>query len=69
MEQLVRVEQAAQFLGIPPRTLYHWAAKGRVPHVRLAGTGLRFQLSVLEAWVKRSAVPVGGKRRREARRK
>jgi excisionase family DNA binding protein len=47
-ERLLNVKEAAQFLGVKPRTIYAWVAEGRIPY-RRAGTALRFlRLELLE---------------------
>lgn len=47
---LWRVEQAADYLGIRPKTLYEWVRTGRVPHRKL-GFNVRFDPEELAAWV------------------
>ncbi len=47
---LWRVDQAADFLGIRPKTLYEWVRTGRVPHRKL-GFNVRFDPAELERWV------------------
>lgn len=43
------VEEAARFLGIKPKTLYRWAAEGKVPSIK-AGGARRFSPSALAGW-------------------
>ncbi len=47
---LWRVDQAAEFLGIRPKTLYEWVRTGKVPHRKL-GFNVRFDRDELERWV------------------
>ncbi|HJO03804.1 MAG TPA: helix-turn-helix domain-containing protein [Acidobacteriota bacterium] len=47
---LWRVDQAADFLGIRPKTLYEWVRTGKVPHRKL-GFNVRFDRDELERWV------------------
>lgn len=47
---LWRVGQAADYLGIRPKTLYEWVRTGRVPHRKL-GFNVRFDPAELEDWV------------------
>jgi excisionase family DNA binding protein len=47
---LWRVDEAADFLGIRPKTLYEWVRQGRVPH-RKIGFNVRFDPDELESWV------------------
>jgi len=47
---LWRVEEAADFLGIRPKTLYEWVRQGRIPY-RKIGFNVRFEPAELESWV------------------
>lgn len=47
---LWRVDEAAAYLGIRPKTLYEWVRTGRVPHRKL-GFNVRFDPAELAAWV------------------
>ena len=60
---LWRVEEAADFLGIRPKTLYEWVRTDRVPYRKL-GFNVRFDPEELEDWVRQQ--PAGGKRRKSA---
>jgi len=55
---LWRVGEAADYLGIRPKTLYEWVRTGRVPYRKL-GFNVRFDPVELESWVEkqRSAEP------------
>ena len=46
---LWRVKQAAEYLGIRPKTLYEWVRLGRVPY-RKIGFNVRFDPEELKAW-------------------
>jgi excisionase family DNA binding protein len=56
---LWRVGQAAEYLGIRPKTLYEWVRTGRVPYRKL-GFNVRFDPEELAQWVgdQRADVPV-----------
>lgn len=49
-DRLLDNRAAAAFLQVAPRTLYKWAAQGRVPVVRL-GRAVRFRVSALRMLV------------------
>ena len=49
LEDAWDVRRAALFLGISEKTLYRWAAEGRVPCFKLGGL-LRFAPSELATW-------------------
>lgn len=51
---LWRVEQAADYLGIRPKTLYEWVRRGRVPHRKL-GFNVRFDPGELRRWTREQA--------------
>ncbi len=51
---LWRVEQAAEYLGIRPKTLYEWVRHGRVPY-RKIGFNVRFDPDELERWTERQS--------------
>ena len=51
---LWRVEQAAEYLGIRPKTLYEWVRLGRVPY-RKIGFNVRFDPGEIEAWAARQS--------------
>jgi len=46
---LWRVEEAAEYLGIRPKTLYEWVRADRVPY-RKIGFNVRFDPDELKAW-------------------
>lgn len=60
---LWKVEQAAEYLGIRPKTLYEWVRLGRVPY-RKIGFNVRFDPGELEDWTESQS---RGTRRRAAR--
>ncbi|MBI3769672.1 MAG: helix-turn-helix domain-containing protein [Deltaproteobacteria bacterium] len=62
-DRLLDARAAAAFLGVAPRTLYKWAAQGRLPVVRL-GRAVRFRVTALRLLVREheepAAMPLGG---------
>lgn len=54
MATLWRVEEAAEYLGIRPKTLYEWVRSGRVPY-RKIGFNVRFDPEELERWTQSQA--------------
>lgn len=61
MERPITIEEAAALLGgvVTVKTLYRWAAEGRVPSIKLGGRRC-FMRSALLAWV--AAQGTGGVR-------
>ena len=45
-------------LGVPRKTLQNWRVLGRGPRFRKFGSGVRYQISDLDAWVE--SLPTGG---------
>jgi len=41
------VRQAAEFLGVSPQTVYLWAERRHIPHLRVMGRNIRFLRSDL----------------------
>ena len=50
-DRLLKITEAAQFLGVAPGSLYHMVSQRRVPCIRLSKRCLRFRRSDLEAWI------------------
>ncbi|MBU1917096.1 helix-turn-helix domain-containing protein [bacterium] len=52
MEQLLTVNQIAEYLQVSPRTVREWVSIGFVPHYKIS-RNVRFRMSELELWVKK----------------
>lgn len=50
-EPLMNSEQAAEHLGVHPKTLQRMAREGRVPFIRV-GKYVRFRISTLDGWIR-----------------
>jgi len=50
--------QAADYLGITPRTLRQWRNTRGVPHIRLTGKIVRYRMSDLQNWIDQYRVQV-----------
>lgn len=57
MEQLLTVDEAAEMTRLSTKTLYTYANKKLVPHVKL-GSRLLFEKEELDAWIDKNRVPV-----------
>ena len=44
------VKEAARFLGVSPQTVYAWAERRQIPHLRVMGRNIRFLRSDLAAF-------------------
>lgn len=57
-DRLLTVREIASWLNMAPKTVYEWAAAGRIPCLRLGGR-LRFEASEISRWLgeRRSSCP------------
>lgn len=53
MERLLTAKEAADRLGITPKTLREWVRDGKIPAIILPGHNIRFSESVLTSWVEK----------------
>ena len=51
MEKLLSVEEVADLLAVPKRTLYMWRLKGAGPRAIPVGRYLRYRPSEVEDWL------------------
>ena len=49
-EEILTVKEVAEWLKLKPTTIYDWAARSRIPCVRLGGR-LRFVKKDLNRWI------------------
>ena len=49
-EQLMTIEEVAQYLRVKKRTVYDWLKKGKIPAVKTVGQW-RFQKEKINAWL------------------
>jgi excisionase family DNA binding protein len=52
-ESLMTVEQVADYLNVPVKTVYRWRLTGTGPRGARVGRYVRFRRSDVEAWVER----------------
>ena len=63
-DRLLRIEDAAAYLGVAVGTLYHWVSEERIPVVRLSRRSIRFRISDLSSWAnEKLASPRSGRLR------
>jgi len=53
----LKVREAAQYLGINPKTLYDLLGKGEITHVRRKGIGIRVDKTKLDELMESSEIP------------
>ena len=56
-ERLMSLEEVAEYLGVPVRTLYSWRATRKGPRGFRVGKYVRYKASDIEAWLERQADP------------
>jgi excisionase family DNA binding protein len=49
-EEIMTLEQVAQYLKLQPQTVYKWAQEGQIPAAKL-GKEWRFRRRILDEWV------------------
>ena len=52
MKRLITQKEAAQYLGISPKTLWQWTEKGIIPRVEIPGTKSKYDLNDIENLIK-----------------
>lgn len=58
---LLTVEDVARQLAVATRTVYEWAAEGRLPSIKLGrGRVLRFRQAAVDAFVEARERKIGG---------
>jgi excisionase family DNA binding protein len=50
IEYPMTVREAAQYLGVSSQTVYLWAERKQIPHLRVMGRNIRFLKSDLESF-------------------
>jgi len=58
VERLMSIDDVAQMLGIPVRTLYWWRTTGKGPRGIRVGRWVRYRRADVEAWLEQQADPV-----------
>ena len=48
MKRLITQKEAAEYLGISPKTLWEWTERGILPKVEIPGTKSKYDLNDLE---------------------
>ncbi|MDD3807092.1 MAG: PTS sugar transporter subunit IIA [Candidatus Marinimicrobia bacterium] len=56
MDEIMTLEEVADYLRVSDRTVYEWAQKGEIPGGKI-GTSWRFKRSEIESWVNRRLTP------------
>ena len=65
LREVMTVDQAAQYLGVSPDTLYKYLSEGRVPAFKL-GNRWRLKKTTLDRWMERQSQTRDGRLARRA---
>ena len=49
MDQIMTLEEVANYLKMKPQTIYLWAQKGKIPAAKI-GKEWRFRKDIIDAW-------------------
>jgi len=55
MRKLIQIQQAAQYTGLSPHTLYTMVSQRRIPYVKV-GRLVKFDEELLDKWIKQHTV-------------
>ncbi len=53
--RLISIQEAAQYTGLSPHTLYTMVSQRRIPYVKV-GRLTKFDIGLLDAWIKQNTV-------------
>jgi len=51
VKEFLSINELSEYIGIKPKTLYSWVAKGVIPHYRILGL-IRFERYEIDIWLK-----------------
>lgn len=51
-ENLMTIEELAEYLRVKKRTIYDWVKKGKIPAIKAVGQW-RFKKDMIDAWLNR----------------
>ena len=55
-KRLLNISEAAEYLGVAEKTLYHWVSQRKIPFVKLSHKVLRFDPIRINEWVEENTV-------------
>jgi excisionase family DNA binding protein len=55
MQRLINIQEAAQYTGLSPHTIYTMVSQRRIPFVKV-GRLVKFDVGLLDAWIKQNTV-------------
>ncbi|OYO09383.1 excisionase [Enemella evansiae] len=58
LDRLLSVQEVAELLGVPVRTIYEWRYRGEGPRGYRIGRHVRYRLSAVDEWLEAHADPI-----------
>jgi len=58
-KEIMRIAEAAEYLGVSEGVLYRWGTEGRIPVIRISKRCIRYRRSVLDQWLDAMTAPFG----------
>ena len=55
MQRLISVNEAAEYTGLSPHTIYTMVSQRRIPYVKV-GRLVKFDVELLDKWIKQNTV-------------
>lgn len=59
LPELLSLRELAEYLGVPPSSVYYWRTQGKGPPGFQIGKQLRFRAADVDAWVQEQAARAG----------
>jgi len=66
-DEMLTIEQVAEYLKLKPQTIYKWAQSGKIPGAKF-GKEWRFRRSLLEEWIDKQLSSSGNSNERPSTR-
>jgi excisionase family DNA binding protein len=58
MPKLINIRELSAHISIPVSTIYQWTRKDEIPHVKMPGKSVRFDVAAIEKWLKQRTINV-----------
>lgn len=56
LQQLLTVKQVAEKLGYSTHGIYKMVEQSKIPHIKLPGGGVRFNMDIVNSWLEKRTV-------------
>lgn len=61
-KKYMSVEELADYLSLTPMSIYKRVSRGEIPYIRVSRSCLRFDIDVIDEWMKSKEVATDGSR-------